>query len=476
MKQSRQPISIGRFVRCLIDFPMTVHRDQSGSISIASVFSFIFLTILLGMVINLGRHTDRKVKLQNGADAVTFAGSSIMARSMNTLAFTNNLLCDVFALTAYLREARDRNAEALVPSVLQAWTDVSPDFSGAPESQISKLSTGTKRKVLKEQMMVEVFGQHNAAISEQLLPVMEQILDEEMIPEFQRALVDATPGLANQAAYEIATRHGPSSRGLNRGTEMAGLMWRTDGQPFEFATANGLPQLPVSDPVYDSTRYQDDYFRDSVDQRRRLSFYFLGSLNDSMLEKFDASRRHPGDSTFGVAKMSQFGNLWRGFTRGYLQELLEEYPHSNLLFQLRKDSLEFSNTNQYLENDYMYVGVAYWKAMTEHMPGLFRNPLDADSVAFAQAQLFIPQRRIYQDLFPPPRWDSEQQKWVVIHFLRSGGPHHRDLINQNWTVRLVPAVAEAIPTILQSDPPGMQFETPSLGGITVEEFRQINSH
>lgn len=469
-------VSIENLILCIVRFPKRLHRDQNGSISVVSVFSFLFLTMVLGMVINMGRHTNRKVKLQNSADAVTYTGTAVVARSMNTLAFTNHLLCDVFALTAYLREARDRNAEALAPSVLEAWSEVAPDFQGAPEAEIARLTLGTPRKVPLEQQMVTVFGQHNAAISEQLLPVMEEILAQEMIPEFQRALVEATPSLANQAAYEIASRHGPTGRGLNPDDEMGALMWRTDGLPFDYPTVHGLAQLPASDPVWDTTEYANEYFNEALQQRRSLSFYYLGRLNNTMLEKFDAYRLDPSDTTFGVAKMSQFGNLWRGFTRGYLTELLDEYPDRNLPYQIRKDPLQETNTNQFIENDYTFVGVAYWTAMDEHMPGLFRNPLDSDSVGFAQSQLYIPQRKIYEDLFPPVYWNSELQQWVEIRFFRGGGPTHWDLLNQNWSHKLVPATHESILEIIQTNPPSLSFETPNMGGITVDQFRRLNSH
>ena len=418
--------------------------------------------MVLGMVINIGRHANRKVKLQNAADATTYTGSGVVARSMNTLAFTNHLLCDVFAVTAYLREARDRNAEELYPPILDAWVQMAPKFQGAPLPKFSRLAQGIPRKAPMEPLLISVFSEQNAAISEQLLPVVEEILSYEMIPEFQRALVDATPDLANQAANEIAGRHGPSNRGLNRGETMQGLMWRTDAQPFGYATLDGLPQLPAADPVNDTTQHKQAYFRDAVEQRRDLSNRYLSWLNATMLRGVDGSKCRYGKN--GVAKMSQFGNLWRGFTRGYLKELLEEeYPRSNLLYQIRK--ADFYGDD--LEKDYFFIGVVYWKQMKENMPGLFRNPLDADSLAFAEAQLFIPSRRIVEDLQPP---DPE------YIYKRIGGPTHRDLLNQNWDVRLVPAMSEAIVDILQTNPPGSGIETPNLRGLELEDFRMLTTH
>src|SRR5262245_12855299 len=103
-----------------------LHRDQSGSISLATVFALLLLTMLLGMVINDGRQVDNKIKLQNAADAATYSGGVVLARGMNSLAFSNHMLCEVFALTAFMREARDRHAEPLVPQILAAWNTIGP--------------------------------------------------------------------------------------------------------------------------------------------------------------------------------------------------------------------------------------------------------------------------------------------------------------------------------------------------------------
>ncbi|MDP7303928.1 MAG: pilus assembly protein TadG-related protein, partial [Pirellulaceae bacterium] len=76
-----------------------VHRDQEGSISIVSVFGLMLLVFLLGLVMNAGRQVDQKVKMQNAADSATYAGGVVVGRGMNTLAFTNHLMSDVFAIT-----------------------------------------------------------------------------------------------------------------------------------------------------------------------------------------------------------------------------------------------------------------------------------------------------------------------------------------------------------------------------------------
>src|SRR5215470_9669509 len=98
-----------------------LHRDERGSISLATVFALLLLTMLLGMVINTGRQVDNKIKLQNAADAATYSGGVVLARGMNSLAFTNHMLTEVFALTAFMREARDRHADPFIPDILAAW-------------------------------------------------------------------------------------------------------------------------------------------------------------------------------------------------------------------------------------------------------------------------------------------------------------------------------------------------------------------
>ena len=84
--------------------------------------------MLLGMVMNVGRQVDGKIRMQNAADAAAYSGGVVLARGMNTLVFTNHLLCDVFAVTAFMREARDRNSESYVPSILAAWNKVGAEF------------------------------------------------------------------------------------------------------------------------------------------------------------------------------------------------------------------------------------------------------------------------------------------------------------------------------------------------------------
>jgi len=444
-----------RFTGFVSNTVQQLHRSQNGSISMTSVFFVIFFAMILGMVMNLSRHADRKIIMQNGADAATYSGGVVLSRSMNTLAFTNHLLCDVFAMTAYLREARDRSAESMALQALQAWDEMAPDFINAPVSKFSQLASAIPGQTALERNLVRLFGNQYAAVSDSLLPVLESILRREMIPEFQRALVLATPELARSAASEVAERHAPSTAGLANQQPMTCRLWRTDGEPFASPAEAYYSTLPVADPVFDQSAFHARYFDDAVEQRQDLSYFYLQVLNRERLQDIDR-----------VAKMSRFGTFWRGFTNGHLEQLLEEYPDRNLPYQLRYSAEIVLNRNQYLHDEYMFVGVTTWLNMNERLPGLFRNPLDADNQAFAQIRLLIPRARLIRNPTRPIEYQIYRQRLS----------NSRDLLNQLWTVQIVPATSYSIPQILQTPDADSQAVVPDLSDLSVDQFHQLNTH
>ena len=119
-----------------------MHRDQRGTISIVSVFTALLLIMLLGMVMNVGRQVDGKLRMQNAADAATYSGGVVLARAMNTVVFTNHMLCDVFAVTAFMREARDQNSASFVPNILKAWNKAGGAVSEGEIPPLPAFGTG----------------------------------------------------------------------------------------------------------------------------------------------------------------------------------------------------------------------------------------------------------------------------------------------------------------------------------------------
>lgn len=479
-----------RFPRGIWNLAACLHRNQSGSISLVGVFGLLLLVIVLGMVINSGQQMDQKVKLQNAVDAATYSGGVVLSRSMNTLAMTNHLLSDVFALTAYMREARDRSSTLAPDEILDSWDRISPIMTDAEFPKFAALGPAIAEKVPHERELYKTYANWLTAASENLLPVLETILAERMIPEFQRNLVLAAPAIAQGTMNEVVRRH---SQAWPHPVEVRGALWRTNVTPVGGDGEGGRSTLPVVDPLAGSSAQ----FQLARQQRDSLAHRYLEEWNNETMAVFDY---------FG--KMSQFGNLWRIFTCGQLRHLLEvEYPQDNLPHLLRTDFGEMDNLNAVLENDFQFVGVAYRSSTPFRIPGIFSNPLASDPQAYAQVMLFIPRRRLvwwnnYSDsidrpdlggipghsveLPDPPAGPDEEpgdapdrpdpNQWYVTRqdWIRQWSDRDQDynyvqaygrfeetwsLLTQNWTVQMVPATATYLPQILSTQPnlPGMEM-------------------
>lgn len=526
-------------------FVRRLHADQRGTISIVSVFALFLFTLLLVMVVNVGRHLDDKMAMQNAADAAAYSGGVVLARGMNALAYTNHLLCDVFAVTAFLREGRDRNAERLTPFILDAWERAGNAFAGSSIAKWQRLGNAILDKARKpqgrERELVAAWGEMTARASEFALPVYESILrgtpqtvgrqsvPAGLIPQFQRAVVQTIPQLAQQTTDGVARRHSvPGSSQMPQRPPLRGALWRMNVTPLTRSVELDPRRrtLPVVDPdpmgadvrtlASDRAAY---YFAAAVTQRRQLAKYDLELWTRNKLSLFE---RH---SDYSAAQMSQFSNLWRIFTCAQLERLLAEYPQTNLPMQLRLtdygSDLETQlgllekqyrlnrlreadhvvlmgllesriGLRRYLETNFNYLAVSYRQHLPESGPGLFRNPLAApsDAQAFAQVTVSLPHPRLVRSTVPnrggpssggtigydpdpivPPPPPGTTYRWA-----REGWPVHWDLLNQNWTCQLVPAEADAIGTILQSDPGLGRFRPPTLTGLTPTDLRRVTTH
>lgn len=542
----------------------TLHRNQQGTISIMSVFSLLMFTMLLIMISNVATHVDDKMRMQNGVDAAAYSGGAVLARGMNTLAFSNHLLTDVFALTAFLREGRDRNAESMTADVFDEWSRTAAVLQGSDFEKFTELGQTLDNQILLEQELVAAFGDLTARSSEYALPVFEYILsgDESgsmgplggapvspggsaggLIPRFQETVVMTTALLAQQATGEVAYRHGLRQRDLDRLPNppsddsrgpQAGVLWRTSVEPVGVAdeTDPYVRTLPVVNPDPYGPDFAavapaefDLYFNEAVEQRRQLSKHYLEEWTRDKLRLFNRE-----------AGLSQFNNLWRILTCAALHRLLtEEYPDTNLPFQLRRldertieqaiQQVEWSNglsrrremdvrplitllqnefdLRAYLDRDFHFVATCYRTHSPERGPGMFRNPLapTADAMTYAQVRLFLPRPRrylVYTNQGRPPEQQglggtfgydgaidlprppdvprdrsAEFERWP-----RENWPTHWDLLNQNWTVQLVPATAPQLVEILQTNPGGewANFRVPNFGNADIRNLKQISPH
>jgi len=482
-----------------------LHGDQRGSISISSMFGLLILVMLLGMVMNSVRQVDQKVKMQNAADAASYSGGVVIARSLNSMAFSNHLLGEIFSLTAFMREGRDQVAVSLTPEILANWQRTGPAFTGSEYPPFDMLGQAITQKTPLETEMLRAYSEWTAAASELMLPVLEQILAEQQIPEFQRALTLSAPRMAQIAADETAQRHGNA---WPREVEVRGVLWRTDADPVGGANESTRSTLPVVDPELYEGAGQADYFDAAVEQRREDAERYLNHWNSDSLRAFDL-----------LGKMSQFGSLWRIITAGQLKKLLEvDYPDSNLPFQIRheftRSEADESDVSAELERDYMFVAVVYATPLREHSPGVFRNPLGATSQAYSQVFVFTPRTRLIKvfedntttasgaenfggvpgqtlELPAPPRNNpvetpdpeaatNEYEDFYVTRQSSSWYPSGWNLKNQNWTIQPAPATSASIPAILSTQPyvdeSMSHIRTPDLSGMDARDLQWVSHH
>ncbi len=455
------------------------HQFRRGSISIATVFALLLLAFLLGMVLNVARQVDNKIKLQNAADAATYSGGIVLARGMNSIAFSNHLLCEVFAMTAIMREARDRNAEQIVPEVLAAWDQMAPKLASAPTlpswpyPKFSAAGTAIPQKTPLEQEMVTRYSEWMAASSDLVLPVLENILYQELIPQFQRDIVQATPQMAQTATARIAQQHTGRPLPFDLGRpQIEAILWRTMVDPVGGGGESAEGTIPAVDPQSDFA-----YFLPALSTRNRYAKSYLDQWNYVLMQPFDR-----------YGKMSSFGGLWRGFTCGQLQQLFSEFPDRNLPHMIRESPPQGDTNlhNRWLTKNYHFVGVTYRRKLAAAIPRVFRDSLTADNQTFAQGSLFVPKQRpvdigwywnttlkqweqgwVYGELWNQQRWGAPSQRW--------------DLWNQGWTFQLVPATADAVPSILSQPPQSPRFanssfDLPNLSNVSSLDLRLMTTH
>jgi hypothetical protein len=80
-------------------FFTAVRRRQSGQTSLFVLCSFLTLFLFFSLVANVGQAVNRRVMLQMVADAGAFTGAASQARSMNAIAYYNQLIYDTWYIT-----------------------------------------------------------------------------------------------------------------------------------------------------------------------------------------------------------------------------------------------------------------------------------------------------------------------------------------------------------------------------------------
>lgn len=491
-------------LRRLKRFSSMLHRDQGGSISLASVFALILLAFLLGLIMNTTRQADHRIKLQNAADAAALSGGNVMSRALNTVAFTNHLTSDVLALTAFFREASEGKSRDLALEALDHWSRIAPHLESSEFPKFAQLGSEIPRKVSVETRMVETYLLWAQTMSQSMLPVLESILQEEAIRQFQHALLDNTPRIVQTAVDEIVNRHAQSWPTPRR---MRAVLWRVWGEPVNGPNELVLRTIPIVDPLFDPTVDPNAEIRQAREVRDELAHRYLDEWNDESLRAFDR-----------YGKMSCFAQIWRSITCGELQTLLDENATRNLPVRLRNFSEGAVVGIDPIERDYAYVLVVYADSINDRVATIFRNPSTTDQIAFAQVQVFVRSPRLraasiwhafeqsfqfYDEThlggmprdfaFDPPLQAANRSARVEHAFyhelhdeysawlwsVRREREHSWDSFSQNWQAQLVPATTGQLPLIL-STPPALsgwsEVNPPNLMTMTSDDMQRLTQH
>ncbi len=293
------------------------HRDQHGAMSLVTLFTILMLAFLLGMILNVCSHADGKIRMQYSADAATYSSGIVMARGMNSLAFTNHLLCDILALTAFLREGGRNDAEQIALQILDQWEQSAPGLATMPIENTQGLGSAVSSMVPLQRQMVTQFSAWAKSFSDAVLPTCENILEQELIPNYQRALTSTIGDMVQQASVDISTRHGMQENGqVNKARgQMGAHIWRTDASTFGSTSSGsssgnqGGQDQPTALPVVDAWEYApssmthwsdfvqgnpaqplDSFLKETVDNQEdvagKVAKKIANRIRDEALERF----------------------------------------------------------------------------------------------------------------------------------------------------------------------------------------------
>src|SRR4029453_15036613 len=172
----------------------------------------------------------------------------------------------------------------LVPEILAAWNTIGPILARSGFEKFDRAGVAIPQKTPLEQEMVRTYSEWMAASSELLLPVLEEILAQEMIPQFQRDAVQEIPVMAQQAPASLAEQQTAARSPYNvRQGQISSVLWRTLVDPVGGSQSeSSRTTLPVVDPQVElSVQAQARKQRDS------FATHYLSLWNERILFWFD---------------------------------------------------------------------------------------------------------------------------------------------------------------------------------------------
>lgn len=409
-----------------------LHGDQTGVISLLSVFVMLGCTSLLLWVFNSAKQLDSKVRMQNAVDATGQSGAGILARGMNAIAFANHLEADLLAAVIVMRAAESTPA------------------SGSPLVQT-------------------------------LQPAFELILAGEVgqppvqrpISAFRMDIVRETPWLANEAVKTIGLANGRwRGGGANENPDgpqgvLTVQLWSGQGFPVGYVAEDNpwTRTLPVIDPGpmgFDASTLPGGADGDALLNQAR-------SQRERWVRHYMSIWAH--DVALGDDQLAQLI-----LTRAEVQLvaiLNELYRDTNLPLMLRSSTT--SRTD--LERDFMFVAVASRRHPPLTASRMFHNPLSqlAPAMTVAQVHLFLPRARYV--CCPWGEWHLDERTGLEFFVSQTDGwPGDWTASTQNWQAKLVPVTIPAVSQILSSSAPDPSWGSSNWGRLTPRQLDELFHH
>jgi len=115
---------------------LTLHRDERGMLSFASLFAVLGMVVGFALVANIGKTVGTKLETQNAADAAASGASTEMARGMNAVTAANHIIGELQALIVIHHALGGDELDGLkspqrTPSDLRASLDLSHNVARA---------------------------------------------------------------------------------------------------------------------------------------------------------------------------------------------------------------------------------------------------------------------------------------------------------------------------------------------------------
>ena len=158
---------------------------------------------------------------------------------------------------------------------------------------------------------------------------------------------------------------------------MTAVLWRiSDAQP---VGPDYLASI-VADPNSDAADPSDAAYASTArDHRAPLGLEYLNIWVGQTMAFFR--------NLNGEAKMSRFDRLWQCIACGQLMQLYQDYANNNLPLVIRTELTPGSNLAFYesqLDQNFTFLGVAYWGKVPQLLPRLYDNPVASDALGFAE--------------------------------------------------------------------------------------------